>query len=109
MRYIVYGKTVLDNIGHYELTSLPGCNQIVVSHHAFINEEHRGKGNGKAAHYERLRHIDDLNYDYALCTINKANEAQSKILAKARWKMLDEFVNKETGNTVQIWGRRMGK
>lgn len=92
-------------VGHYELTSLPGCNQIVISHHAFINPEFRGKGLGHKTHAKRLDIIRNLGYDYALCTTAASNVPQRKILEAAGWKQLDQFKNSETNNEVIIWGK----
>jgi predicted GNAT superfamily acetyltransferase len=94
-----------DENGAYELTPLPGCGQVVVSHASFIYEEKRGKGAGKAAHARRLSVIEKLGYDFALCTVVKGNEAQERILAGAGWKELASFKSSYTKNTVLIYGR----
>lgn len=91
--------------GFYELNPFPGCNQIVVSNHSFIPEELRGQGLGQAQHLDRINHMRKLGYDYAICTVKSDNEPQIHILKKAGWKHFDSFMNKETGNFVEIWGK----
>lgn len=93
--------------GFYELNPFPGCNQIVVSNHAFVREGARGKGVGSSAHQARLQHIKELGYDYAICTVVSTNEPQINILVKNGWVCIGAFHNRETGNMVQIWGRLM--
>lgn len=77
----------------------------MVSNHAHVRDELRGKGHGKNDHGHRLQHIKNLQYDYVLCTVKSDNIPQIKILTAYGWKMLDQFHNRETGNSIQIWGR----
>jgi hypothetical protein len=93
--------------GFWELNSFPGCNQIVVSGHAFIPESQRGQGRGDANHKKRLAQMRGFGYDYAMCTVKDGNVAQKAILAKNGWKELDWFYNNETGHGVTIYGRRI--
>jgi RimJ/RimL family protein N-acetyltransferase len=93
--------------GFYELNPFPGCNQIVVSNHAFIPKEHRGKGLGSMAHKHRLEHIKQLGYDYVMCTVHENNEPQIKILENNGWTYLDFFLNKETSKLLRIYGKRI--
>ena len=98
-----------DDDGAYELTPLPGCGQVVVSHAAFIYEERRGKGAGKRAHARRLSVMAKLGYDFAICTVVKGNEAQEKILIGAGWRELALFDSSYTGNTVVVYGRYINR
>lgn len=43
-----------NEFGYCELNPFPGCSQIVVSNHAFIYPEKRGKGNGSVNHKLRV-------------------------------------------------------
>lgn len=96
------GKKV---VGFYEINSLPGCPQVAVSNHAFISLEHRNNGYGKRYHGERLAHLKELGFNYVICTVKKDNVFQKKILVRFAWKLLDSFVNKETGNEVEVYGK----
>lgn len=93
--------------GHYELTPFPGCHAIVVSTHAFVNVTERGKGFGQKLHKERLQLACDLGHDYILCTVRSDNLKQIHILEKNGWKELDKFINRETENTLYLYGKAL--
>jgi GNAT superfamily N-acetyltransferase len=91
--------------GFYELNPFPGCNQLVVSNHAFVEPSDRGKGIGHSAHKDRLDHIKDLGYDAVVCTCVETNFIQVQILNKAGWHRVFRFYNRETMNWVGLWVR----
>jgi RimJ/RimL family protein N-acetyltransferase len=93
--------------GFYELNPFPGCNQLVVSNHAWVAPENRGKGLGTVIHGERLAKMRILGYDYAICTVRCTNEPQICILKNAGWKKLDDFLNRETGHCIELWGKKL--
>mgnify|MGYP003394400792 CR=1 FL=1 len=93
--------------GWYELNPFPGCNQIAVSNHAFIYPRYRGLGHGKQQHLERLQNAKDQGYNYIICTVNSANSEELAILNKNGWQQLDSFVNIETTNNIQIFGKSL--
>ena len=88
-----------------EIDTMPGCSQIGISHAVFRPVIKRGKGQGGLAHKGRLTHMEDLGYDYALCTVDMSNEAQLHILKKYGWHQIDEFISSKTGHTVGLFGR----
>lgn len=90
--------------GHYELNPFPGSNQITVKNHAFVNI--KGQGNGSKQHFESNEKAAELGYDYMLCTVREDNVAQIHILTAHGWNFFDSFLSTETGNVVQIWGRK---
>jgi L-amino acid N-acyltransferase YncA len=93
--------------GFCELNTFPGCNQIVVSNHAFIYRDKRGQGLGSKNHELRIERARFLGYDYILCTVKADNIPELKILEKHGFKELDEFLNNETGNLVKIFGKKL--
>ncbi|TXH41957.1 MAG: hypothetical protein E6Q97_36520 [Desulfurellales bacterium] len=107
MRYPIWNELCTETIGAYSLDNLPGCSQVCVSHDLFFESEHRGKGNGKRRHTDRLDAIKELGYDYALCTVDLKNAAQIRILTEAGWQCLAGFISSKTGNHVRIYGRRI--
>lgn len=94
-----------DKYGFYELNPFPGCNQIVVSNHAFIYPEFRGKGFGKLQHIERLEKAKELGYNYIICTVSRGNLQELHMLQMNCWVDLTWFKNTESDHTVAIWGR----
>jgi L-amino acid N-acyltransferase YncA len=93
--------------GYCELNSFPGCNQIIVSNHAFIYHDKRGKGLGNQNHELRIERAKFLGYDYLLCTVKSNNLPELAILKKNNFKELDEFLNTETGTMVKIFGKKL--
>jgi L-amino acid N-acyltransferase YncA len=90
-----------------ELDTLPGCTQVVVSHSVFVHKDQRGRGLGKEANANRLVEMRGLGYDYALCTVDKTNVAQLKILEGNGWTRLDSFKSSKTDHTVAIYGKEL--
>ena len=102
--------TYIDKIvGHYELNNFPGCNQIVVSNHSCVYEEYRGQGLGRRLGIEKIDVARQEGYDYMIATVVSTNTAQLKIMESNGWKLLDTFQNRESGNEVNIFGRRLSE
>jgi predicted GNAT superfamily acetyltransferase len=93
--------------GYCELNPFPGCSQIVVSNHAFIYPNHRGKGKGRSNHKLRVERATFMGYDYLMCTVRADNTKELLILGKNGFKELDTFVNTNTGNRVKIFGKSL--
>ncbi len=96
-----------EGVQYYELTNLPGSSQVVVSHDLFIAPESRRKGLSYEAGYHRVSHMKQLGYDYAICTVNAANEPELKQLTANGWMLLDQFFSSKTEHTVQLWGKAL--
>lgn len=91
-----------------ELTTMPGCSQVGISHAVFVPEAERGKGKATEANKRRLVHMKyDYGYDYALCTVDLSNHAQLVVLAKNKWRQLDSFTSSKTGHLVGLFGRKL--
>jgi RimJ/RimL family protein N-acetyltransferase len=87
-----------------ELTSLPGCSQVVVSHSVYVPKDHRGNGVGTKANLERQRIVfDEFGYDMMICTVDRENVAQRHLLASTGWKLCEAFDSRKTGHTVELW------
>lgn len=93
--------------GYCELNPFPGNSQIVVSNHAFIYPEKRGKGLGRKNHQLRVERSTFLGYDYLICTVKSNNEPELAILKKEGFKELDKFLNTNTGNWNSIFGKQL--
>lgn len=99
----------LHNVGHYELNHFPGCNQIVISNHSCIYPEYRERGFGRLLAKEKIEVARQDGYDYMIATVVSTNTAQLKIMEKNGWTLLDTFFNRESGNEVNIFGRRLSE
>jgi L-amino acid N-acyltransferase YncA len=93
--------------GYCELNPFPGNSQIVVSNHAFIYPDKRGKGLGRKNHQLRVERATFLGYDYLICTVKGDNEVELNILKKEGFKELDSFLNTNTGNINKIFGKQL--
>ena len=89
--------------GFYELNPFPGCNQIVVSNHSFINEEYRGKGIGTSVAHRRVDHAAGLGYDMMLATVCANNLPQMSIMKAVGWDPLVSFVSRETRHEIVLF------
>jgi len=94
-----------DEVGTYELDSLPGCAQICVSHNAFVFPVMRGQKKAEDWHKRRLAEIKRLGYDRVICTVRINNLAQIKILERNGWSKMHEFTSSYSGNVVQLYIR----
>jgi L-amino acid N-acyltransferase YncA len=93
--------------GYCELNNFPGNSQIVVSNHAFIYTDKRGKGLGRGNHQLRIKRATFLGYDYLIATVKGDNDAELYILKTEGFKLLDEFLNTNTGNINKIFGKQL--
>ncbi len=96
-----------DQYGFYELNPFPGCNQVCISNHAFIYQEHRGKGRGKKQHEERLKKAIELGYNLIMCTVRADNHIERHILRYYQWQEGVSFLNKETNTYVMVYTKHL--
>lgn len=98
MRFSTFGV-------HGEITTMPGCSQVAISHAVFSRE--RGVGNGTKANDARTAYMKEIGYDYALCTVSSENEHQIAIMRKNGWRLLDTFTSSKTGHVVGLYGKEL--
>lgn len=92
--------------GAFEIDSLPSQPQIAVCHAFFVREEMRGKSLGHKLKAHQADVLNELQYDYAICTCKGENIAQQKVLESAGWTHLDTFASSNTGGLIQLWGKQ---
>jgi L-amino acid N-acyltransferase YncA len=93
--------------GFFEINAFPGCNQVAVINHHFIERDWRCKGLGRANMAKQLELARELGYDMLVCTIRSNNIAQRKLLIASGWMQFTQFVNRETTHEVEFWGRTL--
>jgi hypothetical protein len=93
--------------GTWQLDNLPGCDQICVSHSAFVLNEKKAQGFGDAYHKQRLAQMRNLLYDGAVATVRDGNIAQEKIMTTNGWNKVFTFLSKKTQNTVSLWVKQL--
>jgi RimJ/RimL family protein N-acetyltransferase len=102
MRYpiMVEGK---GEVGHFELTAMPGCPKVAISHGLNIAVSCRGLGYGRAAMEDRIRQARELGFQLLMCTVVVGNSAQEKIMARYQFRPVSTFDNATTGNKVVLY------
>jgi RimJ/RimL family protein N-acetyltransferase len=88
--------------GEFELTIMPGNRRVLISQHAMIYPEFRGKGHGQT--YLRLREeiAQAAGCNLLLATVREDNLVQVHILEKAGWRRYNQ---RSTG--VSLWGKEL--
>lgn len=88
--------------GYYEFNQFPGCAQLIVSNHAFITKDQRGKGFGQKQQLAKLEFAAQLGYNCIICTVKQSNVAEKRILSKNGWKHVHTFFNTESNCPIEI-------
>lgn len=96
----------LDSVFVGEVTSLPGCADVAVSHAMFC-QSGKGRGNAAKAARMRLHQMQELGYMAVICTVVEGNVAQEKTLERTGYTKLMSYKSQRTGNTVWLWGREL--
>jgi uncharacterized protein with NAD-binding domain and iron-sulfur cluster len=89
-----------------EITSLPGCPDVGVSH-AMYCRSGKGRGNAFSALMMREDQCRDLGYRVMICTVVEGNIAQERTLKKAGYTVTLSFNSPRTGHTVRMWARSL--
>lgn len=90
-------------IGSYELSPMPGCSVVGISHGLTIEPSHRGKGYGRSAMEDRIRQAVASGFQVLVCTVREGNEPEERILQKFQFKVVSHFDNPRSGNRVRLW------
>lgn len=93
-----------------EISSLPGCSQIGISHTLFVPKEQRGKGEAKKVFQLRERlFFEKLGYDLMLCTVVSTNKAQIRLMETNGWAEIASFESSKTDNKVSLYCKKPTK
>jgi len=104
-RYNIYHENKPIPMAQFGLTPLPGCEcAVLVSHGAWVADDHRGKGLGTALLQIRTEAIKQAGYALALATVRSDNQVERKLLYKAGWRRARSFTPyPHLDHTVQLW------
>lgn len=91
----------------WNITSMPGCAPLLISHNAWVNPEKRGFGIGQQQHDRRIEEARKRGAKCMMCTIRSDNKAQRHILPKHGWKMIHQFPRDDY--FIQIWVIDLGQ
>ena len=90
------------SIAHFELSCVPGCTSAVIFSGAYVGLSLRRAGLGKTLHKLRLDACREAGYTLALCTVNKDNAPQNKIMDSFGWICGREFDTSPTSK-ARLW------
>ena len=91
-----------DTVG-FTLEEFPGCCGVLISNTAWIANSKRGMGLGTIMNNLRIGLARWFGYGCLMCTSDRANLIQNRILDKNDWKLIDVFKNPHTGHIIEIW------
>lgn len=91
----------------FKLTQMEGCSGICISSKVSISDEYKGKGYGSKFNHFREVLAKQMGYSSIMCTIVKGNIPQEKILTKNGWEVVNVFVNSKTGNTIEVYFKKL--
>jgi hypothetical protein len=100
--FTVFRKTDHSDIeiGRFSFATLPGCCGIVVSFYSSLNEVSRGTAMGPMFHHLKEKVARELGYSQMIATCDVTNFPEVIGASKNRWKILNPFKNRRTGNTI---------
>lgn len=88
--------------GVFYIDSLQGCDQVAVSHGAFLLPQYRGKNIGKTFGVTRVETMLSLGYNMGIATVDLKNQAQLRTM-DGRWEHVSSFESSKTGNNVGVF------
>lgn len=92
-------------IAKFQLSFLPGCKGIIVSHALEVSEDYRQRGIANALMAVKILMASELGAAKLIATVVKDNSVQRKLMNRHGWELLEQFKNKRTGNTVLVFDR----
>lgn len=84
-----------------EVTPMPGCPDLAVSHAVYHMEGNSGFG--KRANRQRCLQLARLGYSAVICTVEAGNGKQLTILREEGWHESPPFRNRRTGHDVIVF------
>jgi hypothetical protein len=90
-------------VAHFELSVLPGCGGVLVSHNSWVGYLERGKGIGNLMQDMKLWVAKRLEVGKMIATVVHGNGAEQQLLHKHGWTHGQPFWNPHTNNRVVEW------
>jgi len=98
----------INDDGAFLIDPMPSQPQLALCHGFFVQHSKRGKGRAHGLKALQNQILHELQYDFAVCTVDGSNEAQKKVLTRAGWRWLASFINRKTGSHTELWGWQVG-
>jgi hypothetical protein len=88
---------------HFELSALPGCGGILVSHNSWVGYEYRGTGIGSLMQDMKRWVAEQIEVRKLIATVVQGNNPEEQLLLKHGWTRGLPFWNPHTSNHVVEW------
>lgn len=90
-------------LASWRLVQLPGCCGILISTDAQIYPNYQKKGWGKIFNKVRQKQATLMGYGQLMCTVDRKNTAQQKILSSNGWVLRSTMTNPKTSNQIDTF------
>lgn len=94
-------------VGKFQLHCFPNCRGIAVLTSVEINEKYRGKGYSKLLLQYAEHQANYLGYTCIMATVNNLTPSMHKALLNANYKVMNEFINLRSSNTITIYNKNI--
>lgn len=91
----------------FNLTRMPGCCGILVSHGTYVMPEWQNKGLGSLMQIMKEWIARKRLVGKMIATTIEQNEPQNHLMEKFNWKKTDLFVNPKTSNRIIQWEKHL--
>ena len=102
--FVVIQETSTSSIevGNFNLAPLPGCCGVVVSCYSYLTPMSRHTAIGKIFHEIKEAVAKEMGYSLMISTTDMTNVPQVVSASRAKWRFIDFFTNKRTGNKLGV-------
>ena len=97
-------------IAKFQLSFMPGCKGVLISHASWVHEQCRRRGIGRALLNVKEAIAKDMQISMMMATVRDDNDAQKYLFATAKngfWRVIDQFINKRTASNIVIYHREL--
>lgn len=95
------------NIGSFQLSPMPGCCGIVVSHNAFLSETTRNSGLSQPFRDIKERVAKHFGYSFMIATNDLSNVAGTISMIRSKYRFVESFINSRTGHLVGVGVKKL--
>lgn len=100
----VYLTTIAGDIliGEFQLSPMPGCCAVVISHNSLVKEQYRGTIASQQFREVKTEIAKKAGYTVMIATSKVNDIPASKNMQKSGYRIVSEFTNKRTNNQLHL-------
>ena len=95
--------------GAFNIDPMPGNNQVALCSGFFVFPDSRGEGNGHRLKAFQMDVLKSEGYSLAICTVRADNAAQLRVMKKAKWQEIRNFINDQTGAQTKVFSKTINE